>query len=35
MLTPKICREHAWKCIQTAEAFPPSTQMLPVPECGR
>jgi len=26
MLTPKICREHAWKCIQTAEAFPPGEQ---------
>jgi hypothetical protein len=26
MFTPKICREHARKCIQTAEAFPPGEQ---------
>ena len=23
MLNPKICREHASKCMQTAETFPP------------
>ena len=26
MLTSKICTEHAIKCIQTAEAFPPGAQ---------
>ena len=26
MLTSKICRDHASKCIQTAEAFPPGAQ---------
>jgi hypothetical protein len=26
MFTPKICREHASKCIQTAESFPPGGQ---------
>ena len=26
MFTPKICREHARKCIQTAETFPPGEQ---------
>ena len=23
MPSPKICREHAWKCIRTAETLPP------------
>ena len=26
MPTPKTCREHAWKCIRTAETFPPGDQ---------
>jgi hypothetical protein len=26
MLNPKICREHASKCKQTAETFPPGEQ---------
>jgi hypothetical protein len=26
MLTSKICTEHAIKCVQTAEAFPPGAQ---------
>ena len=26
MLTSKICREHAYKCIQTAETIPPGAQ---------
>jgi hypothetical protein len=26
MLTSKICTEHAIKCIQAAEAFPPGAQ---------
>ena len=26
MLTSKICTEHAIKCIQAAEAFPPGPQ---------
>jgi hypothetical protein len=26
MLNPKTCREHASKCTQTAEAFPPGEQ---------
>ena len=26
MLTSKLCREHASKCIQTAEALPPGAQ---------
>lgn len=26
MLTPKICREHASKCTQTAEKLPPGAQ---------
>ena len=26
MLNPKICREHASKCTQTAETFPPGEQ---------
>jgi hypothetical protein len=27
MPTPKICREHAWKCIRTAETLPPGDQI--------
>ena len=26
MLTSKICRDHAYKCIQTAETIPPGAQ---------
>jgi hypothetical protein len=26
MLTSKICREHASKCIETAETMPPGAQ---------
>jgi hypothetical protein len=26
MLNPKICREHASKCTQTGETFPPGAQ---------
>ena len=26
MLNPKTCREHASKCTQTAETFPPGAQ---------
>ena len=26
MLTSKLCRDHAYKCIQTAETIPPDRQ---------